>query len=169
MQALLRMLTFGLVLTIGSVSIGSLSAQSSDSVAPVKSWQEIGTWKLNIALSKFSGPPPKSHMRTFEDRGDGVLIFINEQIDAEGKPVFASYGVSYTVKVDGKDYPMGVNPKTGARLTVAVKIVDPYTVEFTTKADGKVTGRGSRHVSKDGKTLTYKNAEGQQTLVFDRQ
>ena len=150
-------MTFGLVLAMGSVSISSLSAQTRDLA--------IGTWKLNVAMSKFAGPPLKNQTRTFEDRGDGVLIFTSEGIDAEGKPTF----ISYTVKRDGKDYPTGVNPTTGARNSISARLIDDYTLEFTNKANGKITGRGSRNLSKDGKTLTYKDAQGQTTLVFDRQ
>ena len=49
----------------------------------------IGTWKLNVAKSKFDpGPPPKSVTWYFEDRGSGVILRTIEGIDAQGNRTF---------------------------------------------------------------------------------
>src|ERR1700757_1611945 len=94
MQALLRTLTFGVVLTL-MVSVMSLSAQERD--------PRIGVWKLNVAQSTFDpGPPPQSTTRTFEDRGGGVTLLTVEGINAQGKPIFQQIVYKY----DGKDYPI---------------------------------------------------------------
>ena len=54
--------------------------------------------------------------------------------------------------------------------------IDANTWDFDLKRDGKVVGHVHRVVSADGKTLTVHNtgmqlsgAEGDETLVFDRQ
>jgi hypothetical protein len=45
----------------------------------------VGTWKLNLAKSKFDpGPPVRSRTVTVEPAGDGVKWSI-EQVDANGK------------------------------------------------------------------------------------
>jgi hypothetical protein len=62
----------------------------------------IGTWKLNVARSKYTpGPPPKSATITYEETADGIKR-TGESVDAEGKTT--SFG--YTAKNDGKDYPV---------------------------------------------------------------
>jgi hypothetical protein len=152
MQALLRTLTFGVVLTL-VVSVVSLSAQERD--------PRIGVWKLNVAQSTFDpGPPPQSMTRTFEDRGGGVTLLTLEGINAQGKPIFEQ--TAY--KFDGKDYPLAtIGAQTVA--TFSYKLVDAYTVEFIGKRDGKVVSTTTGTVSKDGKTMTYRmkgtNAQGQ--------
>src|SRR5215813_596879 len=129
----------------------------------------IGTWKLNLAKSKYSpGPPPKSQTATFEAAGQGVKVTA-KITDAEGKTV----DFQFTANYDGKDYPVTGNPDVDA---TALKRIDANTVEFTRKKAGKVVATATSVISKDGKTrtLTEKgvNAKGEKvsnTLVFDRQ
>src|SRR5215470_17760684 len=66
----------------------------------------IGTWKLNLAKSKYSpGPSPKSQTVTHEAVGQGVK-FTAKGTDAEGKPI----DFQFTANYDGKDYPVTGNP-----------------------------------------------------------
>jgi hypothetical protein len=129
-----------------------------------------GTWKLNLAKSKFSpGPPPKNLTITYAATGDGIKA-TTEGVNFEGNPVATTYTATYDVK----DTPV---TGTGAPYdTIALKRIDPNTVESTTKKDGKVVSKGKRVVSKDGKvmTLTSKgtNAKGEPTnnvAVYDKQ
>ena len=131
----------------------------------------VGTWKLNLAKSKFSpGPPPKTSTITFETQGKGFK-FVGDGVNAEGKAIHQEG----SVKFDGKDYPV-----TGAGgpldITIAVKMIDSYTRDFVGKRGGKEGQRGQDVISKDGKTLTRtikgQNAQGQEynnVLVFDKQ
>jgi hypothetical protein len=129
----------------------------------------IGTWKLNLAKSKFSpGPPPKSQTVTYEAVGQGVKVTV-KGTDAEGKPIDTQYTGNY----DGKDYPVTGNPNWD---TISLKRIDAYTVEFTRKKAGKVVGTGTSVVSKDGKTRTITteeiNAKGEKisnTAVFEKE
>jgi hypothetical protein len=62
----------------------------------------VGTWKLNTAKSKYTGvPAPKEMTRTIEAAGDSVK-YTNSGTAADGSAISASY----TVKYDGKDYPI---------------------------------------------------------------
>ncbi|MDQ6705604.1 MAG: hypothetical protein M3Z85_06535, partial [Acidobacteriota bacterium] len=62
----------------------------------------VGSWKLNVAKSKYSpGPAPKSATITYEETADGIKRTA-ESIDAEGKKT----SFEYTAKFDGKDYPV---------------------------------------------------------------
>jgi hypothetical protein len=144
-----------------AVSAVSLSAQADDPL--------IGTWKLNVAKSKYSpGPPPQSATITYAASGEGIEV-TTEGVNAQG----ASASTHYTANWDGKDYPI-----TGSQAvdTVSSKRINRYTTERTNKKDGKVVGTLRRVVSRDGKTLTITtkatNAQGQavnDVSVYEKQ
>jgi hypothetical protein len=104
-----------------------------------------GTWKLDVAKSKYDpGPAPQSQTRTWDASGQVSI----EGVNAAGKP--AKYG--YTLKDDGKDYPtMGAIPN-GAQ-TVSVKRISPNKIEANFTRDGKHAETATFSVSKDGKVL----------------
>ena len=122
-----------LVLAAGSV----LLAQSNPFV---------GTWKLNVAKSKYDpGPAPQSSTRTWDASG---MVMVNG-VNAAGKTT--SYG--YTIKDDGKEYPtMGAIPNTADKITSKKIDANSYEAKFT-KA-GKQVEVTTFMVSDGGKTLT---------------
>jgi hypothetical protein len=129
----------------------------------------IGTWKLNLAKSKFSPSPPlQSLTQTFEAVGQSVKVS-SKGTDAEGKPVDTQYTANY----DGKDYPVTGNPNWDA---ISLKRINANKVEFTMKKAGKVVVTGTSVISKDGKTRTVTtkgvNAKGEKTsstAVYEKQ
>jgi hypothetical protein len=131
----------------------------------------VGTWKLNLAKSKFDpGPAPKSLTRTVAAQGDGVK-YTFEGVGADGKPL--AYG--FSVKFDGKDNPIAGSIPSGAD-TISAKRIDSNTFEATLKEGGKVMGTSKVSVSKDGKVTTVDstgtNAAGANThdvQVYDKQ
>ena len=155
-----RTATLGLILATATVSIVSLSAQTSDPSA--------GTWELNLGKSKFSpGPPPKSETRTYEVTGQQEKM-IAKGMDAEGKPTL----FQFTATRDGKDYPYTGSPNID---TISLTQSDTFTLTFSTKKDGKVAVTGTRVISKDGKMMTISskgtNPKGQPVeniSVFDK-
>jgi hypothetical protein len=60
-------------------------------------------------------------------------------------------------KFDGKDYPIG---KSG-QATIALKLVDEYTLEETDKRDGKVMTVARMTLSKDGKSMRVESSDKQ--------
>ncbi|OLE44457.1 MAG: hypothetical protein AUI36_23280 [Cyanobacteria bacterium 13_1_40CM_2_61_4] len=107
----------------------------------------IGAWKLNVEKSKFDpGPPPRSGTVTYEPQGEGLKLTL-DAIDAEGKR--QSY--QYTAYFDGKDYPVIGSPVND---TVALRRIDPYTIEFISKKDGRVV-RAAKAVLLSG-ALSYR-------------
>jgi len=140
----------------------SAAAQPKDSFA--------GTWRLNVAKSKYTpGPTPKSITSTYEVAGRGYKISVKNE-PASG-PV-SEY--SYTTNADGKDSPVsGNNPNADM---MAVKRIDAHTLETVSKKGGKVTITQRSVVSADGKTRTVTttgtDGQGQKVNnvgVFDRQ
>jgi hypothetical protein len=130
----------------------------------------VGTWKLNVAKSKYSpGPAPKSQTLTIEAWGGDGLKYVADGIGADGKPTHAGFQAKY----DGKDYAFTGNPDAD---TLSYRRIDANSLEATTKLKGKVTIAAKVVVSADGKTRTVTqmgtNAQGQVlnvTSVYEKQ
>ncbi len=157
---LLGFLSLAAALTI-SVSV---AAQARDP------W--IGTWKLNVAKSKFepASLAPKSQTVKQEALPGGSMKAIADGVDSAGKTVHTEV----TVKFDGK--PCDVVGATDANTTRVYKRIDSRTYEYVQSVAGKVTTTSRVVVSADGKTRTItatgKNAQGQtinNVSVYDRQ
>jgi hypothetical protein len=126
-----------LVLVVGIAS-GALAQNNSFA----------GTWKLNLAKSKFSpGPAPKSATVMIEAKGDALSTMVTGDA-ADGTPQHWMY----TAGFDGKDNPIsGTNPYGD---TASRKRINATTIETTMKKGGKVTTVNTLVLSGDGKTLT---------------
>ena len=156
MQAIMKTLFAGAILAFGT------GAAFAADVA-------VGTWKLNVAKSTFSpGPAPKSQTRTYAETPQGITLTIKTTA-ADGKESTATL----TFKDDGKPYPVTGNSDFDM---VSVTRVDANTVHSTQTKGGAPVGAGERTVSKDGKTLTFKqkgtHAGGgkyDDVSVYDRQ
>lgn len=113
-----------------------------------------GTWKLNVAKSKYSpGPAPKSGVTKIAAVEGGIKVTADGE-NAEGKKTHTEY----TVKFDGKDYPDkilldGKVDPAGADM-ISAKKIDDYAYETTSKQKGKVLTTQHVVFSRDGKTRT---------------
>jgi hypothetical protein len=135
-----------------------------------------GTWKLNVAKSKFSsGTPPKSATLVIEVQDDSVKTGL-EEIEGDDTRV----GYEYTATLDdGKDYLLSGSSRPerlGGAETVALRRAGPRGYGGQFKKSGQVVMTNRTVVSKDGKTLTLTangaDAKGQPiTLmtVWDKQ
>ncbi len=142
----------------------------------------VGMWKMNLERSQlpFSPPPNYSRLRSYQDRGDGWMY--HTVIDSIGNAADFTFA---TARYDEKEYPVYTSRTLGAFLsdgtkparTVAFKRVDLYTLEYTDRENGKVSGTGSSTVSKDGKTITETDltfdGQGKQTsrsvVIYEKQ
>jgi hypothetical protein len=156
----LRTLTLLAISVVVSVLVFGSVAQAADN--------QVGTWKLNVAKSKYSpGPAPKEGTLTVESQPNGLKITIHGT-DADGKTVHMEFAPKY----DGKDVPATGLP--GAD-TISMKKIDDNTIETVSKKGGKPLITTRSVVSKDGKTRTTTqkgtNAKGEKvnnTIVYDR-
>ncbi len=159
MPSLVRTLRFAVLLTV-VIPIVSLSAQTPDAA--------LGTWKLNVAKSKYvPGPAPREQTLTYEGAGRGVRV-TSQTVSAQGNSV-----IQYSATYDGQDYPVsgGVDFDT-----TSLKRIDAFTVEGTRKLKGRVVQTFTRTASQDRKTLTITttgtNARGQNVdnvVIYERQ
>jgi hypothetical protein len=156
--------------TLVLVSILALSLIASKTLLSQEN-PFLGTWKLNVAKSKFTGSqPPKSETRTEVAQGSGETVTY-EGIAADGSPI--SWG--YTTNLDGKDASISGRQPNGAD-TLAVIRVDANTRTAVEKKTGKTLYTVTGAVSKDGKVLpqTTKGINGDGvpisiTMVWDKQ
>jgi len=148
-----------------------LLAPSATMLAQTPKDAHIGTWKLNVAKSKFNpGPGYRSETRTYEPTADGYK-FQGERVNPDG----SSQKYGFTVKYDNKDFPItGKDP--GGADTIAVKLVDAKNIESTAKKGHDVLYTSKVVVSEDGKMMTIttkgKNPNGEpfdNVQVYDRQ
>lgn len=158
-----QLLTYGTVVVLAFISSGLLLAQSNP---------QVGTWKLNVAKSKYvNAQAAKNEMRTVEPQGAGAKISF-EGVAGDGSRIAWSYTTNY----DGKDSAISGAGVPLAADTIASKSVNANTVSSTFKKAGKVVRTSTYVVSKDGKVTTitskWTNEQGQpasQTTVFDKQ
>jgi hypothetical protein len=119
----------------------------------------IGTWKQNLAKSKYDpGPPPKgpTTVRREAAPGGGVKV-TTDGMNAQGQPTHTEY----TAKYDGTDTPLKGSPNYD---TVLWRLTNPNTRMAVYKKGGVVVRMSRATVSKDGKSLTTEDVG-----VYDKQ
>jgi hypothetical protein len=100
-----------------------------------------GTWKVDMSKVDFPEKPD---------------VFVLQK----GLYSCKSCAPPYTVKADGKDYPVKGHPYFD---TVAIKVVDNHTIEETDRKAGNVVGNSHSSVSADGETLSFSFADSSNT------
>jgi hypothetical protein len=131
--------------------------------------QSAGTWKLNLAKSKYTeGQAPKSSTLVYEPAGAGIKVTV-DMMPADGPAIHYAYSANY----DGKDVPVVGNPNGD---TAARTRLDPTTTKLVNKKDGQIVSNMTLVDSADGKTLTItttgKDAKGQNidsVAVYEKQ
>lgn len=129
----------------------------------------VGTWKLNVAKSKFTAGAELTAGTRVYTEANGTYTLEQKLTGKDGKET--SNRIQYREGADVKQ----ASPIGGGDTTHAKKL-DANTWDFELKKDGKVVGNVHRVVSADGKTLTVHNTGAtvtrvmtDETLVFDRQ
>ena len=162
-----RAALIGLVVVAAALP-NPVAAQASQSLA--------GTWKLNVAKSKYDPAElaGKSGTVTYSFSGNSVTAKI-DQVNAKGQKVH----VEYTATLDGADSPWkgttDGKPNTG-QDAISFKKLNANTYHVENKLKGKVMTTNHIVVAADGKsrtsTTTGTNADGQKihhVVVYDKQ
>jgi hypothetical protein len=130
----------------------------------------LGSWKLDIAKSKFgSGPAIQAETNQVEPFGGDGIKLTAQITRPDGTKVTESYAGTF----DGKEFSVGGDPNVDAAY---LRRIDAHTMERVNKKAGKPTTTMKYVVSKDGKTktvtITGTTAQGQPVntvLVFEKQ
>jgi hypothetical protein len=158
---LLRTVLAGSALAV-LLSQSPVAAQTADNF--------LGTWKLNVAKSKYeAGQAPKELTVTFEKAGATGVKITAKGIAADGTPISTVYTPTY----DGKDVPVTGSPDFDA---AALKMLDANTRHTVRKKGGKEVQVVHSVLAKDGKSFTAtttgvnaKGAKVNSTAVFEKQ
>ena len=132
----------------------------------------VGTWKLNLAKSKYDPATlaPKSQTVKQEAVAGGGFKGTTDGVDAQGKPTHTEQSSMF----DGKASEIKGAPD--ANTTRVYKRIDNRTYEYVQSVGGKLTTTARTVVAADGKTRTItttgKDAQGRtinNVAVYDRQ
>ena len=131
----------------------------------------IGTWKLNVAKSKYTPAPfPLKSLNITREASDGGVKQTTTGEQADGTQINASY----TAKYDGKEVQVTGNAPYD---TIAMKQVNANTqTDERKKTGGPYKATGRTVISNGGKTMTTTakgtNGQGKEftsIFVFDKQ
>ena len=131
------LLLAGIIMTL-AVAGTSLSAQADDPL--------LGTWRLDLARSRYSpGPPPAAETRIYSREPSGLKGVIRRR-HADGREEVIEYGADFD-----REYPVSGTKTYDA---VTFKRIDARTAEVVLSHAGRVFGTGRRTISDDGRTMT---------------
>ena len=156
------------VLLVAAVALLNVAVSAQSKADP-----SIGSWKLNVAKSKFTpGPPIKGDTRSYAVNDEGWLIVTTETIQPDGTRT----GVRFAAKFDGKAYPQ-IGRFAPTVTLITYEPVDRLTLKYTQRdTSGKILSTNTRTVSADGKTMTIEqrstDAQGHPVVnveLFERQ
>src|SRR5437016_13003509 len=139
-----------------AVLIATLTFCASLTAQDKKSEQFLGIWELN--LEKTANYPQQSQTKINVPAPGGGFISTRATIGKEKK---SSSTEIHPVAFDRKDH----QTSGGDAREISYKLIDPYTIERTHNRSGKISV-DTEQVSKDGKTMTVKQANA--TRIYDK-
>ena len=136
----------------------------------------IGTWKLNVARSTYTGGrAPKSQVRNFDYTRDGMILLHAVTVSADGN----TGSHHWAVTLDGVEHPEYIRGQGSTAATlIGFTKKDERTLGITVRSRGNLMLRGEYKLSEDGNTLTHTTSnlgpDGQPTgsgrvAVFEKQ
>lgn len=144
------------LLVVLAAFVVSLAASPSVSAPQFRATAEpppqlIGTWRLNVARSKYSpGPPLRSETRVYARSAEGVKGVVS-RVYADGRAERFEYMANF-----GKDIMVTGIPEYDS---VTLRKVDELTSDAVLSHAGNVYGVARRSIAVDGRTMT---------ITFDR-
>jgi hypothetical protein len=154
-----------------TILTNALIALAIATVAAFGADNTLGTWKLNVAKSKYTpAPMPIKGLTVIREASDGGVKQTTTGERSDGTAIQATY----TAKYDGKDVQVTGNSQYD---TIAIKQVNANTLtDERKKTTGPYKATGRTVVSDGGKTMTTTtkgtNADGKeftQILVLEKQ
>ena len=122
---------------VGSALCVAMPAGAKTS--PSSQWD--GTWRLDLARSRFSAAAPRAEVRSIEVV-DGKMIVRSVVTPRSGKKMLFYYSVT----LDGRFHRLSGNPDGDS---ISMRLVDPRRVDITIRRGGKTSARAMTQVSGD--------------------
>ena len=157
--------------SVAPLFLAAVLAAAVPDIGLAQSSPLIGTWKLNLAKSKYMGvAAPRSQTLTYAVDGQN-LTATADAVDGQGQTIKTVFIHIY----DGKPHPT-TGVAGGIYDASAYTRIDANTVNFVRSKDGKTVQTGWGVVSGDGKTYTVTtggtgpNGQAMSTVaVFEKQ
>jgi hypothetical protein len=153
-----------------AVVVAGLLVITAAQFALAQNQQFVGTWKVDVAKSKYEPPDaaPRNETLRFEPVGDGFKVSL-DGVNRQGP-----YHSEATGTFDGVDVPVVATPARQARFTYSFSRIDDRTWEIVIKANGERRLLVRNVVSQDGKTMrgisTVTNREQvNQDVIYEKQ
>jgi len=170
MKTIISVITFATHAAVAAVVAILLFTVASTNDVFAQGKVLVGSWKLDAARSKFDpGPAPYKSMTLTFSATDRGLKNDFAGVDADGRPVKGSY----MIVTDGKDYPVtGISEYDSSSYTP----ISNTTTVYVRQKFGTTVVVGSRVLSRDGRTLTFREKSvdregrdrGDTLMVFER-
>ena len=133
---------------------------------PVSASSEwAGTWRLDLARSRFSGAAPRGEIRRIT-LGNNRMSVRSTVTPASGRDMHFNYSVT----LDGRFHPLFGNPDGDS---IALRLVNPRKVTIQVRRNGKpaataVTEVSSNRLVMDRRRLELSGSPSEDVLVYDR-
>jgi hypothetical protein len=153
-------------------SLASIALALTAPLAALAADNSLGTWKVNVAASKYTPAPwPVKALTMVREAVPGGVKVTSTGERTDGTAINTNYVANY----DGT--PGGVLGKGAPYDSVSIKKVDDNTFTYEAKSvAGKYSASGRVVISSDGKTMTLTatgtDIDGKEmalTLVYDKQ
>jgi len=151
--------------------IDSVSQDGSTLTQLVKDTTEAETVTLEFRSHRVENGPAGSHAisgswRAFKASRSSNGSMIRYRCTKDAFSAETPLGEKYTARFDGNDYPVEDDP---GHTMVSAKLLNPSTVELTSKRSGKVVSILHLSVTPDGKSIhaVFENKEADNKTSFD--
>jgi hypothetical protein len=153
--------------------VDAISPDGSTLTQLVKDTTEAETVTVKTRNRRIEKGPDGSHAisgswRAYETNRSRNGSTIKYKCTADGFSAETPLGERFSAKFDGKDYPVEDDP---GHTMVSARLLNPDTVELTSKRNGEVVGIKRMSVAPGGKSLhvTFQDKEGNTMMAFDVQ
>jgi hypothetical protein len=151
--------------------VDSVSQDGRTLTQMVKDTTEAETVTIETQNHRLEGPPAGSHTlsgtwKAFKTSRSLNASLIKYTCTKDSFSAETLLGERYTAKFDGQFYPVEDDP---GHTMVSAKLLDPRTVELTSKRNGKIVSVSRLSVSPDGNSIRaiFENKESGGKTAFD--
>ena len=125
----------------------------------------VGTWRLDLSHSRFSGVAPRGEVRTVTLANNRMSVR-STVTPASGRDMHFNYSVT----LDGRFHPLVGNPDGDS---IALRLVDPRKVTIQVRRNGKLAATAATQVSShrlvmDSRRFQLSGNPSEDVLVYAR-